>query len=83
MQSGQPSLSAVWIIKKKDPRLIHVDSEDYGQTVDMQADLSLCLPHRSFFIGIAMPWLNLLHLEMSIYGTYPKDLSKVSIIEEK
>ena len=44
-QLDQSSLCTQWIAK--DPRFLHVDSEDWSDRADVQADLSLRLAHRS------------------------------------
>ena len=43
---SESSLSAQWIAK--DPKFLHVDSEDRSDWADAKADLSLRWAHRSF-----------------------------------
>ena len=53
-QSDQSSLCIQWVAK--DASFLHVDSEDWSDWVDAQADLSLRCVHTSF-VGFVISWL--------------------------
>ena len=51
---SEPSLCIQWVAKN--PTFLHVDSEDWSDWADAQADLSLRWAH-SHFVGFVMRWL--------------------------
>ena len=51
---SESSLGAQWVTK--DPSFLYVDSEDWSDWADAQADLSLHWAH-THFVGFVMSWL--------------------------
>ena len=52
---SESSLCTQWVAK--DPSFLHVDSEDWSDWANAQADLSLCWAH-THFVGFDMSWLS-------------------------